>query len=219
MRDTGIGIDNEKLDVIFESFRQLDRGLSRSYSGLGLGLAIAQKIATLFGGGITVQSTPGLGSEFTVRFPLRTAVEVESKSPADVGVNPASRPAILLVEDNAVSQMVITRLLARHGFHVHCAGSGAKAIEAARSASYDLVLMDLQMPEMDGLEATNRLRGIAAYEDTPIIALTANASDEVRELCKAEGMQGFIAKPVHGPELIAHIERYLEMRVGVRSPA
>jgi CheY-like chemotaxis protein len=211
IRDTGIGIESGKLSAIFESFHQLDRGLARSYPGLGLGLPIARKIAMLFGGDIMVKSAPGVGSEFTVAFPLRTPPESEPrKTPADNAFTAAvRRPNILLVDDNEVSQLIITRVLSRRGCRVHCVGLGADAIEAAGRILYDLVLMDLHMPGMDGLETTHRLRDMRGYAHAPIIALTANASDQVREQCKAEGMQGFVSKPVHGPELVAYIERQL----------
>jgi CheY-like chemotaxis protein len=204
VRDTGIGIPPEKIDEIFLSFRQVETGLARSYEGLGLGLALARKLAALMAGSISVESEVGQGSRFTVHLPLRV--------PVDPSTEPAARdsdaPAILAVEDNPIGLTLLRRALERHA-EVVCAPSGKAAIEAARGRRYDLVLMDLQMPEMDGLEATVWLRSIPGYANVPILALTANASDELREQCLEAGMQAFLAKPLDAASLWAAVSKFL----------
>src|ERR1700682_1658308 len=198
VRDTGIGIASEKLASIFESFRQLESGLARSYPGLGLGLAIAEKLTTLMRGELLVESNPGEGSVFTANIPMRLA-----KAP------PRENYRILLVDDNSVAQTVPSHTRRRQSFHVDCVGSGKAALEAAEHAHYDLILMDLQMPGMDGLETARRLRGIAGYRRTPIVALTANCSTDFQAACEKQGMQAFLAKPVRSSELLKTVEEQL----------
>jgi len=201
VRDTGIGIASEKLASIFESFRQLESGLARSYPGLGLGLAIAEKLASLMHAELLVESEPGVGSVFTANIPVRLA-----KAPAREDYR------ILLVDDNSVAQTVASRMLRRQSFHVDCVGSGQAALEAAGQTHYDLILMDLQMPGMDGLETARRLRGIEGYQRIPIVALTANSSTEFQAACGKEGMQAFLAKPVRSAELLKTVEEQLAAR-------
>jgi CheY-like chemotaxis protein len=207
VRDTGIGIAPEQLETIFRSFQQGERGLSRSYPGLGLGLALARKLAMVMGGNIGVESQQGVGSSFTARLPLRPA-------PTDRGgrgaVPTSPGPVILAVDDNPVGLTVLRHALHRLGMQVECATSGLKALEAAARRQYDMVLMDLQMPEMDGLTAAIELRKVAGYESTPILALTANISDEVREECRAHGMQAYLSKPVESSELLAVLTKHLK---------
>ena len=205
--DTGIGIAPEMRERIFESFEQLESGLSRQYQGLGLGLALVRELTHLLGGDIRVESQLGQGSRFIVRLPLIEADE-------SVGL-PAARnlrqgkPRILLVEDNKVSQMIVVHMLERNEFEADCADNGLAALKAASGFRYDLVLMDLQMPGMDGFEATHRLRKLPGYESVPILALTANSSSEFFELCRKHGMQAFLSKPVQAQELISTVQNYL----------
>jgi CheY-like chemotaxis protein/anti-sigma regulatory factor (Ser/Thr protein kinase) len=207
VRDTGIGIPADRLDAIFESFQQVDAGLSRSYPGLGLGLALVRKLAALMNGRVEVESTLEKGSTFTVRLPVRQAASSAQESVLPVrGV----RPTILAVEDNPVGLTVLRHALARRSVEVHCAMSGAAALEAAAKRRYDLVLMDLQMPEMDGLETTRRMRTLPGYETVPILALTANSSDEIRARCLLAGMQAFLSKPVEAAELWALVSKFLK---------
>jgi CheY-like chemotaxis protein len=208
VRDTGIGIAPDQLDVIFQSFQQGQRGLTRSYSGLGLGLALARKLATVMGGDISVDSKEGVGSSFIARLPLRPAVADRGVRP--IPTPPGPGPAILAVDDNPVGQTVLRHALQRHGLQVDCAASGPEALDAASRRRYDLVLMDLQMPGMDGLTAAVELRKVAGYESVPILALTANFSDEVREECRAHGMQAYLSKPVEAGELFAAVSRHLQ---------
>lgn len=205
IEDTGIGIGQDKLALIFESFQQVDSGLARSYSGIGLGLALARKICTLLGGDIFVESEPGLGSRFTVRLPLRLPAAAPDRKPVSGPV----AGSILVVEDNRVAQTVISHVLRRNRFRVTAVGSGEQALDAVSREHFDLILMDLQMPEMDGLEATRYIRNMPEYDEVPIVALTANYSDQYRELCQRSGMQAFLSKPVHPSELIANVKRFL----------
>ena len=205
VEDTGIGIPPDQVSKIFESFRQVDSGLSRNYPGLGLGLALARKLALLMHGEISVVSTPGVGSTFTLAIPLRAAVtEAEGAS--------ASRetgPAVLAVEDNAVGLTILKRALARRHVNVDGAMSGPAALAAASRRHYDLVLMDLQMPGMNGLETMEAMRKIPGYDAVPILALTADFSDELRDRCLRRGMQAFLSKPVEAVELWAVVSKFL----------
>jgi CheY-like chemotaxis protein len=208
VRDTGIGISPSQIDLIFESFQQGQRGLTRSYPGLGLGLALARKLATVMNGEIGVQSQQGAGSCFTARLPLRRAASERAGRGASAPA--ATGPMILAVDDNLVGLTVLRHALQRNGMQVDCAANGPEALDAASRRRYDLVLMDLQMPVMDGLTAAVELRKMAGYEDVPILALTANFSDEVREQCRAHGMQAYLSKPVEASELLAAVSRHLK---------
>jgi CheY-like chemotaxis protein len=206
VRDTGVGIDPAKLQTIFESFRQVEGGLSRNYPGLGLGLALARKLATLMKGRIEVSSTSRQGSAFVVRVPLISGGGGEHKDRPAPG--PGEHP-ILLVEDNPVGMRVLRHSLERRQLRVDCATSGREAVEAARQTRYDLVLMDLQMPDIDGLQTAALMRALPGYQDVPILALTADSSDELRARCRREGLQGFLAKPVEPAELWSTVSRFL----------
>ncbi len=207
VEDTGIGIPADQVGRIFESFRQVDSGLSRSYPGLGLGLALARKLAMLMQGEISVISTPGVGSTFTLRIPLREAEAEAEAVPA--GVRVETGPAVLAVEDNAVGLTILRRALERRHVNVDGAMSGVAALAAASQRHYDLVLMDLQMPGMNGLETTEAMRKLPGYDAVPILALTADFSDELRERCLRQGMQAFLSKPVEAVELWSVVSRFL----------
>ena len=213
VEDTGIGIPSDQVERIFESFRQVESGLSRSYPGLGLGLALARKLASLMQGEISVASTPGEGSTFTLRIPIRTA-ETESE-PIPAGVRVESGPVVLAVEDNAVGLRILKRALERRQVKVDGAVSGLAALEAASLRRYDLVLMDLQMPGMNGLETTAEMRKIPGYDAVLILALTADFSDELRERCLGQGMQAFLSKPVEAVHLWSVVSRFLDAGASV----
>jgi CheY-like chemotaxis protein len=207
VEDTGIGIPSDQMDRIFDSFRQVDSGLSRMYPGLGLGLALAKKLASLMHGEISVASTQGQGSTFTLRIPLRAA-ETEAGKALN-GLHVETGPMVLAVEDNAVGLTILKRALERRQVKVDGATSGAAALTAASRCRYDLVLMDLQMPGMNGLETTQEMRKLPGYAAVPILALTADFSDELRDRCLRQGMQAFLSKPVEAVQLWAVVSRFL----------
>jgi CheY-like chemotaxis protein len=206
VRDTGIGIPSDRRTRIFESFHQVDSGLSRSYPGLGLGLALVHKLLELMGGEIEAESEPGEGSTFTVQLPMRlVAASGAAKQSSAAG------PAILAVEDNPVGLMVLRHALKSRAVHVDTATDGEEAIRSAAARHYDLILMDLQMPRMDGLEATAAIRKLPGYQHVPILALTANYSDEIRQQCQEHGMQGFLSKPIASAVLWTTVSRWLKL--------
>lgn len=206
VRDTGIGIAPEQLRAIFESFRQLETGLSRSHGGLGLGLAVSRKLVELLSGTIHVASELGRGTVFTVKVPLQVTASAEAR-PVEVKT---SRGRVLVVDDNNVAQTIASHALRRQSFEVQCAGDGPQALEAATQSQFDVILMDLQMPGWDGLQTAARIRELPGYLEIPIIAVTANCSDENRALCVRCGMQDFLAKPVRTRDLVQTVEKYLE---------
>lgn len=204
--DTGIGIPRDRLDAIFDSFRQVESGLARRYAGLGLGLSVVRKLVLLMHGEISVESAPDRGSTFTVHLPLRTP-EPAHESAAPFAAE--SGPRILAVEDNPISARILRHTLERRRLRVDCVSSGRAALEAAARHRYDLVLMDLQMPGMDGLETTTAMRRLTDYRSTPILALTAESNDDVRRRCHQAGMQAFLIKPVQPEELLSAVSRFL----------
>ncbi len=216
--DTGIGIPEDKRKTIFEPFRQADGSVSRQYGGTGLGLAISMRLAGLMGGRMWVESELGQGSKFffTVRVsPCAQGLahrQPDPASPALTGSLPPMR--ILLAEDNAVNQKVACRLLEKAGSEVVVADNGKAAVDLWASERFDLVLMDVQMPGMDGFEATAaiRARERETGAHTPIIAMTALAMAGDRERCLAAGMDGYVSKPIDRAELIAALERAMTAR-------
>jgi len=205
VRDTGIGIPPDKLGGIFESFQPGESGLARAYPGLGLGLALAHKLSKVMSGRILVESQLGEGSTFTLEVPLRrpAAAEARQARVLDDG------PAVLAVEDDPIGITVLRHVLQRRLKNVTCVASGREALEAVAARHYDLILMDLQMPDINGLEAAAQIRQMKGYSDVPILALTASCSDQVREQCRAIGMKAFLSKPIDANELWSAVSRYL----------
>ncbi|WP_302174316.1 ATP-binding protein [uncultured Hydrogenophaga sp.] len=220
--DTGIGIALEKQQLIFEPFSQADGSITRQFGGTGLGLSICHRLCSLLGGTIGLESTVGQGTIFRVRLPV-VAVPLSSVHPQPPEPKPmsATPPApvrtdvpgsslrILLAEDHPVNQKVAQIMLTKSGHVVEVAGDGAQAVEAARRGCFDLILMDMQMPVLDGLEATRRIRAEEAEQQRPrvtIIAMTANAREEDRQVCLAAGMDDFVSKPIRMATLVEKLQ-------------
>jgi CheY-like chemotaxis protein len=206
--DTGIGIAEDKLATLFTKFTQADASTTRRFGGSGLGLAICQQLVSVMGGTIEVRSEPDVGSTFSLALDLPPAVgAVASEAPKVKGA-PAVHRRVLLVEDNAVNRLVALRMLEQLGSRVVSVGSGEEAVDRVRGESYDLILMDCQMPDMDGFEATRRIRRLPRGKLVPIVALTASAFLEDVERCLECGMNEHLSKPVRMEQLGEALERW-----------
>ncbi len=216
VQDSGIGIDANKLDNLFRVFEQGDVSTTRKYGGSGLGLSITRHLAQMMGGNVGVESELGQGSCFwlTARLglgqgkPDRRQHVDESDAVKLVAEQYAGLP-ILLAEDNPINREVAQELLSSAGLIVDSVENGRQAVDAVRNKPYELVLMDLQMPEMDGLEATRMIRNVPALQQLPILAMTANIYQEDRQACIEAGMNDFIAKPVDPDSLFTVLSRWL----------
>jgi len=253
VRDTGIGIAEDKVEGLFKSFSQIDSSSTRKYGGTGLGLAISQKLVALMGGVIRVTSTQGKGTNFNFSIkatisknfsPNQMTTNVEAASFASVPTTPVKHEvlmqhigksirnadkeimiatpgkqilpiefahtnplSILVVEDNPVNQKLAVRILEKMGYRPDIVGNGLLAVDALQLKSYNLILMDVQMPEMDGLEATRQIR-MGSWIQPTIIAMTANAMPGDREECLAAGMDDYISKPVKLETFIGLLEKW-----------
>jgi CheY-like chemotaxis protein len=207
VRDTGIGIAYDKQDQIFEAFRQADSSTTRKYGGTGLGLAISRRLVSLMSGQIWVESEPGEGCTFyfTAQFGV----------PAPREAAAASAPLeVLLAEDNPINQRIAEALLVKAGHRVTIAGNGREAVDRAAAGRFDVILMDVQMPEMDGLDATRAIRALESSSGhrTRIIAMTAFDQDGDRERCLDAGMDAFLAKPIDHRRLSSSLNGLREVQ-------
>jgi CheY-like chemotaxis protein/anti-sigma regulatory factor (Ser/Thr protein kinase) len=216
VRDTGIGISRENQQKLFKAFSQADSSISRRFGGTGLGLTISASLTELMGGKLEMESEPGKGSVFRLILPLATAAVTPLHPTLDhalpQGVRVDTNHRIMVVEDNKINQIVVTSLLQTMGFHdVDVAEDGLMALQQLELNNYDLIFMDMQMPGMDGLTATRRIREQCKHRPLMIVAMTANAFDEDRRRCFEAGMDDFMAKPFTKKDL-ARILKLLDER-------
>lgn len=229
VRDTGIGIAADKIDRLFKAFSQVDSSTTRKHGGTGLGLVICEKLVELMGGSINVISTPGKGTTFT--FCIRTSNESRNIS-SGINVNlPAKTTAsfipgqsddqplsadfsiqfplrILIAEDNAINRLIANKILNKLGYKPATAENGTEVLKMLDEQQFDLVLMDVQMPEMDGLEATRAIRMNNKGQQPTIIAMTANAMQGDKEECLAAGMDDYLGKPINLNELVDMLKKW-----------
>lgn len=213
--DSGVGIAPELLDDVFRPFVQGDASISRAYGGTGLGLAIARQFAVLLGGSLVVASRLGEGSTFTLRLPVRVVADAPGAAPdRDPGPATIAGTRILLVEENPLNRLVASAMLRRFGADVHVACGGAEAIDLATAERHAVILMDIQMPGMDGIEAARRIRAherVAGLAPVPIVAMSGNSPDDYGEACAAAGMNGFLMKPIGIDELRSALAAHVEV--------
>jgi signal transduction histidine kinase/CheY-like chemotaxis protein len=221
VQDSGEGIAADKLPYIFDKFTQADGSVSRRFGGTGLGLAITQKLVEMHGGEIRVESEVGRGTTFFVTLPCEISVDEDShdRIPEQFEENNADPSAgavrILIVEDNPVNQKVVTAVLRKRGYFIELANDGEEALSKLEQAGdFSLVLMDVQMPVLDGLEATRMIRKDTRWRELPIVAMTAHAMSGDKQRCLDAGMNGYISKPVHASHLLSTIDQYLKPAVG-----
>jgi len=218
VEDTGIGIETSVLEKLFNAFEQADNSTTRRYGGTGLGLAITRKLAELMGGSAGASSTPGKGSLFWFTARLRKSIPGATPATATIATESAeesiirchANKRILLVEDEPVNREITLNLLEEAKLIVDCAEDGIEALDLIAQYTYDLILMDMQMPRMDGLETTRRIRALPNAQYLPIVAMTANAFAEDKAQCFAAGMDDFLAKPAKPQALFEMVLAWLD---------
>lgn len=213
VRDSGIGISSESLELMFNAFQQADSSISRRYGGTGLGLPIARTLAERMGGTLRAQSEEGRGSVFTLEIPLALYKQALPPLAAPRALNGNGHGGgrnVLLVEDNPVNQTVIEAMLRSLGFTISVATDGAQAVRSAEDGAFEVILMDCRLPIIDGYEATRQIRRLPGRTDIPIIALTANALQGDRETCLAAGMNDYLAKPFKRNDLQQILQRWVQ---------
>jgi signal transduction histidine kinase/ActR/RegA family two-component response regulator len=217
--DTGVGIPAEQQALIFDPFRQADTSTTRKYGGTGLGLTISARLVSLMAGKIWVESVPSQGSSFHFNVKVKPSAQKSPTNPHTVSPplrdpetlrEPTPALSVLVVEDNTVNQLLMRRLLEKRGHSVVVAANGRKALQAIATGNFDLVLMDVQMPEMDGFEATAVIRAQekSTGKHLPVIALTAHALKTDQQRCLAAGMDGYLSKPIRAQDLDLLLSEY-----------
>jgi CheY-like chemotaxis protein len=211
--DTGIGMSQEVIGTLFQPFMQADASISRRFGGTGLGLAISRRIIELMGGDIRVESEEGLGSTFFffVKLPLAGPEFEEREDSSFTAFEdlPIRGRSILVAEDNPINQFLLQEMLEPAGVRIVLANNGQEALDAVKAESFDMVLMDMQMPVMGGLEATVRIRELPAARSLPIVAVTANAMEEDKDKGFACGMNAYLTKPIDPAELARVLRAWL----------
>ncbi len=211
VRDTGIGVADDQKPRLFQTFQQADGSITRKYGGTGLGLSISRQLVELMGGRIGVEDRPGGGSIFWFELSLAAGGEIVAPlAPPPTVADEPQAAHVLLAEDNDINALLATEILKPLGFSVHRARHGGEAVEAAAARPFDVILMDVSMPVMDGLEATRRIRRLPGeLGRTPIVAMTANAMASDEAACREAGMDAFLAKPFKLDEFVAVLSRVL----------
>ncbi len=212
VKDTGIGMSKEAISTVFDKFTQADSSIARKFGGTGLGLSISKSLAKMMRGDISVYSDVGKGSDFILEIPVKTKAVISHTNPNANSVVMERHPAkLLLVDDNATNLFVANKILIDLGYECIIAQSGKEALDKLSSERVDLVLMDVQMPDMDGYEATRQIREkVPNGKNLPIVAMTAHAFNNHREQCIAAGMNDFIAKPFKPDALADAIDRNIK---------
>lgn len=219
VQDTGVGIPADKHQLIFDEFQQADTSTTRRFGGSGLGLAITKQLVELMGGSISVSSEVGRGSQFEVFLPLqieKDGIDLKGKELLRQHNNAFSGKHCLLVEDNAINLMIAEKMLSKFGFIVDKATDGITAVDKATIRGYDIIFMDIQMPLMDGLEATRQIRATENFnQHTPIVAMTANVLKDDIWRCISNGMQGHIGKPLRENDIYSACVKALSAEIEV----
>lgn len=221
VQDTGMGIGADDQAKLFQEFSQIERSFTRRFGGTGLGLAICRRLVTLMKGEIDVESMPGKGSKFWFMIPIQevSATEIEEvcnqqADGAGISQEDRSKIKVLLVEDNETNRLVACKYISKIGFSVDEAVNGIEAIQKAKQTRYDIILMDISMPEMDGMMATCQIRALGDHNATvPVVALTAHAMQGDRQLCLAAGMNDYLNKPLEYLGLVQIFERWLRLKI------
>ena len=215
VRDTGMGIAADKQIGVFEAFSQADSSTTRRFGGTGLGLSICARLVSLMGGRIWLDSAEGVGSSFHFTIQVQRVGQAEAATRTQTPAAPQARSAlqVLLVEDHPINQLLATTLLKKWGHTVVLAKNGQQAVDLFGKQAWDIVLMDMQMPVMGGLEATRLIRAAEPHgQRTPIVAMTANAMESDRQACLEAGMDEHLAKPFNASGLQAMLERFTAPR-------
>ena len=209
--DSGIGIAKDKIPTLFEAFSQADGSITRKFGGSGLGLTISKQLVELMGGNIYVESQPGKGSTFSLNLSLKICESPNKESDKNEVVQTFSgQPAILLAEDNRINQIIAVAFLSSLGLECDIANDGLQALEMAKIKIYDLIFMDVQMPNLDGLQATRKIKALKEYKNSTIVALTANAFSEDRQKCLDAGMTDYLSKPLTKKALTILLNKVLK---------